>query len=72
MCAEGGALACFRQFCPGGPPYRSDEDPERERRLEQLSQGYEGSPWLTLLVNFIGFLAVFAGLVRCDVSCSAT
>ena len=46
---------------PGGPPYRSDEDPERERRLEQLSQGYEGSPWLTLLVNFSGFLAVFAG-----------
>jgi hypothetical protein len=46
---------------PGGPPYRSDEDPERERRLEQLSQGYEGSPWLTLLVNLSGFLAVFAG-----------
>ena len=46
---------------PGGPPYRSDEDPERERRLEQLSQGYEGSPWLTLLINFSGFLAVIAG-----------
>jgi hypothetical protein len=50
----------FPPILPGGPPYRSDEDPERERRLEQLSQGYEG-PWLTLLVNFSGFLAVFAG-----------
>lgn len=51
----------YPPILPGGPPYRSDEDPERERRLEQLSQGYEGSPWLTLLVNFSGFLAVFAG-----------
>ena len=51
----------YPPILPGGPPYRSDEDPERERRLEQLSHAYEGSPWLTLLVNFSGFLAVFAG-----------
>ena len=29
--------------------------------MHELSRGYEGSPWLTLLVNFSGFLAVFLG-----------
>jgi fatty acid desaturase len=51
----------FPPVLPGLPPYRSDEDPEREKRLEQLNRDYEGSPWLTALVYFSGFLAVFAG-----------
>jgi Flp pilus assembly protein TadB len=52
-----------RKMCvlPGGPPYRADEDPEREKRLERLYQEYQGSPWLTALVQFSGFLAVFVG-----------
>jgi hypothetical protein len=57
---RGGASACFHQFSPGRPHRPGEEDLDRERRLEELSRGYEGSPWLTLLVNFSGFLAVFA------------
>ena len=51
----------FPPVLPGGPPYRSGEDPEREKRLEELNRGYEGAPWLTALVYFAGFLAVLAG-----------
>ena len=45
MCAEGGVFTCYHQILPRGTAVPSDEDPERERRLEQLSQGYEESPW---------------------------
>ncbi len=45
---------------PGRPPYRSGEDPEREKGLEELNRDYAGAPWLTALVQFSGFLAVFA------------
>jgi hypothetical protein len=44
-----------------GPPYRSGEDPARERRLAELNRDYQDAPWLTVLVKFSGFLAVFAG-----------
>jgi hypothetical protein len=46
---------------PGGPPYRSGEDPARERRLAELNRDYQDAPWLTVLVKFRGFLAVFVG-----------
>ncbi|HTT53232.1 MAG TPA: hypothetical protein VMH35_17690 [Streptosporangiaceae bacterium] len=36
-------------------------DREWEKRQDGLSRGYDSSPWLTALVNFSGFLAVFAG-----------
>ena len=51
----------FPPVLPGGPPYRSGEDPEREKHLEELNRDYIGAPWLTALVYFSGFLAVFAG-----------
>ena len=51
----------FPPVLPGRPPYRSGEGPERENGLEELNRGYEGAPWLTALVQFSGFLAVFAG-----------
>ena len=44
-----------------GRRHRKEEDGNWEKRLDNLSQDYEGSPWLTALVNFSGFLAVFAG-----------
>jgi hypothetical protein len=46
---------------PGRPSYRSGEDPAREQRLEELNRDYQGAPWLTVLVKFSGFLAVFVG-----------
>ena len=50
---------------PPIPPGRShgpgEEDPGRQQRLEELSRGYEGSPWLTALGLFSGFLAAFVG-----------
>jgi fatty acid desaturase len=57
---RGGAAACF-YHAPGRTQRPGEEDPNQERRLQELSRGYEGSPWLTLLVNFSGFLAIFAG-----------
>ncbi len=48
----------YPSILPGGPPYRTGEDPEREKRLEWLSRDYSGSPWLIALVSFRGFLAV--------------
>jgi hypothetical protein len=52
----------FPPILPGGPPYVSGgRTPEREKHLESLSQDYAGTPWLTALVNFSGFLAVFVG-----------
>lgn len=51
----------YPPILPGGPPYRSGEDPEREKRLAWLNRDYAGSPWLTALVQFSGFLLVFVG-----------
>ena len=44
-----------------GRHHPGEEGSDQERTLEELSQGYEGSPWLTALVDFSGFLAVFVG-----------
>jgi hypothetical protein len=46
---------------PGGPSYQSGEDPEREKRFNREYAEYAGSPWLTALVQFSGFLLVFVG-----------
>jgi uncharacterized membrane protein YeaQ/YmgE (transglycosylase-associated protein family) len=51
----------FPPLLPGRRHGPGEEGPDRERRLEELSRGYEGSPWLTALVLFSGFLAAFVG-----------
>jgi hypothetical protein len=51
----------FPPVLPERPPYVSGEDPERQKHLESLNRDYAGTPLLTALVNFSGFLAVFLG-----------
>jgi len=51
----------YPPILPGRSQSPGGEGPDQERRLEELSRGYEGSPWLTSLVLFSGFLAVFVG-----------
>jgi hypothetical protein len=51
----------YPPMMPGRDRGSPDDDRDREERLEEVSQGYEGSPWLTALVTFSGFLAAFAG-----------
>jgi hypothetical protein len=51
----------YPPILPGRGHRLGNEDPDREKRLEELSRGYEGSPWLTALVDFSGFLAAFVG-----------
>ena len=48
----------------GGNRNRSDEEvTEWERRRSKFSKDYDGSPWLTSLVTFSGFVAAFIGSV---------
>src|SRR5690349_19053906 len=48
----------------GGKQNRSDEEITGwERRRSKSSEDYDGSPWLTSLVTFSGFVAVFIGSV---------
>jgi hypothetical protein len=48
----------------GGKPNRSDEEViEWERQRSKSSEDYDGSPWLTSLVTFSGFVAAFIGSV---------
>jgi Flp pilus assembly protein TadB len=48
----------------GGRPNRSDEEvTEWERQRSKSSEDYDGSPWLTSLVTFSGFVAAFIGSV---------
>jgi hypothetical protein len=51
----------YPPILPGRSHRPGEEDRDREKRLEEFSRGYEGSPWLTALVDFSGFLAVFVG-----------
>jgi len=44
-----------------GRGHRPGEEADQEQRLEEVSRGYEGSPWLTALVDFSGFLLAFVG-----------
>jgi hypothetical protein len=48
----------------GGKQNRSNEEvTEWERRRSKSSEDYDGSPWLTSLVTFSGFVAAFIGSV---------
>jgi hypothetical protein len=51
----------FPPILPGRRNRPGEGRLDRERRLEELGRGYEGSPWLTALVAFSGFLLVFVG-----------
>jgi len=46
---------------PGRPDRSREEDGDWEKRRDKLGKRYDGSPVLTALVNFSGFLAIFAG-----------
>jgi hypothetical protein len=61
MCAWEARLTMYPPILPGRGHRRGEEDLDREKQLEEVSRGYEGSPWLTALVDFSGFLAVFVG-----------
>lgn len=60
MCTEG-RIKVYPPILPGRSHRPGEEDPDRQKHLEELSRGYEGSPWLTALVDFSGFVAVFVG-----------
>ena len=48
----------------GGKQNRSDEEvTEWERQRSKFSKDYDGSPWLTSLVTFSGFVAAFIGSI---------
>jgi hypothetical protein len=61
VCAKEERLRMYPPILPGRGHRRDEEDPDREKRLEEVSRGYEGSPWLTALVDFSGFLLAFVG-----------
>ena len=46
---------------PGRGRRPGEEDTDQDRRLQELSRGFEDSPWLTALVVFSGFLVAFVG-----------
>ena len=52
---------CYPPMLPGRGRRPDEEGTDQERRLQELSRGYEDSPWLTALVTFSGFLVVFVG-----------
>ena len=51
----------YPPILPGKGRRPDEEDTGQERRLREVSRGYEGSPWLTALVDFSGFLVAFVG-----------
>jgi hypothetical protein len=61
VCAEEEHLSMYPPILPGRGHRRGEEDPDQEKKLVELSRGYEGSPWLTALVDFSGFLLAFVG-----------
>ena len=48
---------------PPKEEYDSQEDPERAHHWWDLEREYEGTPWLTLLVNFSEAWLVFFGSI---------
>jgi len=50
----------YPPILPGRQRRPGEEDRDWEERQDKLGN-YDGSPWLTLLVTFSGFLAAFAG-----------
>ena len=53
-------MTVFASILPGRSHLPEDE-PDRDKRLKELSRGYEETPWLTLLVAFSGFLVAVPG-----------
>ena len=51
----------YPPILPGKGHHPGEEDVGQEKRLQELSRGYEDSPWLTALVVFSGFLVAFVG-----------
>lgn len=51
----------YPPILPGRRDRSTEDEAGLEKRLGALGRDYEGSPWLTALVAFSGFLAVFAG-----------
>jgi len=56
-----GRISMYPPMLPGRGRRPDEEGTDQERRLQELSRGYEDSPWLTGLVLFSGFLLVFVG-----------
>lgn len=50
----------FAPILPGRSR-RPEDEPDRYKRLKELSRGYEETPRLTLLVTLSGFLVVVPG-----------
>jgi hypothetical protein len=46
---------------PGKGRHPGEEDTGQDKRQQELSRGYEDSPWLTALVVFSGFLVALVG-----------
>ena len=51
----------YPPMLPGKARRPGEDDTGREKRLQELSRDYEGSPWLTALVTFSGFLLALVG-----------
>ena len=51
----------YPPMLPGRGRRPGEADTDQQKRLQELSRGYEDSPWLTALVDFSGFLVVLAG-----------
>jgi hypothetical protein len=51
----------YPPMLPGRRRRPGEDGTGQDRRLRELSRGYEGSPWLTALVIFSGFLVALVG-----------
>ena len=51
----------YPPILPGRRHRSVEEGVDQQRRLDELNRGYEGSPWLTALVVFSGFLVALVG-----------
>jgi small-conductance mechanosensitive channel len=51
----------YPPMLPGRGHRPAEEGIDQERRLQELNRDYEGSPWLTALVVFSGFLVALVG-----------
>ena len=51
----------YPPMLPGRGRRPGEADTDQQKRLQELSRGYEDSPWLTALVLFSGFLVALVG-----------
>ena len=51
----------YPPMLPGKGRRPGEEGTGHDRRLQELSRGYDGAPWLTALVIFSGFLLALVG-----------